>query len=179
MSVLEEKIKKNKESFDVHEPSAGHFDRFSEKLGYSRTLQRKRMVFGIAWKVAAVFVIVFAISFLLPDQPYNTGRELASQVMTDENYEQELQNIKKYYGFQKEKKLEKIQQMSCENPDCAELKQFATEEIDQLERSTRQLEEDFESSGQNSRLFHALVNNYQLMSNVLDQILDKINTIEN
>ncbi len=32
MSVLEEKIRKNKELFDAAEPSEGHFERFREKL---------------------------------------------------------------------------------------------------------------------------------------------------
>ena len=143
MSVLEEKIKKNKESFDMHEPPAGHFDRFNEKIGYNTADQKKKIVFGVAWKIAAVFLLLFAISFLLPDQSVNGSRELASQVMTQDNYLEELQNIKTYYGYQAEQKLEKINEMAFNNEDCAELKEFAQAEINQLEKNSQELEEDF------------------------------------
>ncbi len=179
MSILEEKIKKNKESFDVNEPSAGHFDRFNQKIGYSQEDQKRKIAFGIAWKAAAVFLLLFAVSFLLPDQSVNGSRELASQVMTQDNYLEELENIKNYYGYQAEQKLEKISDMACNNEDCAELKEFARAEIIQLEKNTQELEEDFRENDQDSRVYLALVTNYRLMSNVLDQVIEKIDSMNN
>jgi hypothetical protein len=175
MSVLDEKIIINKEVFDVHEPNAGHFDRFREKIGFEEhkpSLTKRSL--GIVWKVAAVAVLMIGLSVIYHDSPNNSGNVFAAGVMDSENYSEELQELRIYYNQQKEEKIDEINNLSCMDSDCAELKEFAAQEVDQLETSAVELEGEWVESENDRRIFTALVSNYRLMAKVLDDVLEQM-----
>lgn len=178
MSILEEKIKKNKEYFDSYEPSEKHFSEFKDKLTQGHSEKSKKVsLLSVAWKVAASVVIIAVVALLLKD--FNSSRQvLADDVMIKkEQIPQELREVKTYYQSINEEKLNQINNMSCTEEDCAELKAVAREEINELNRDNEELEKDLVESNNDHRVMNAIVNNYQLMSKLLDKVIVNLNKV--
>ena len=57
MSVLETKIRKNREHYDVHEPPEGHAERFTAKLDQAFHADKRR-TFRINWRAAAAVILI-------------------------------------------------------------------------------------------------------------------------
>ena len=180
MSILEEKIRKNKKDFDVHEPSDEHFEKFRQKIGEDRDkIGNITFNFGLIWKVAAVILILVAVAVLLPETRQDgSNNVLASMVMDSTNYPEELKEVRQYYQARKENKIQQLEQYSCEEENCSELKELAKEEIGNIEEDTRELEKDFVEGNKDERVYKAIVSNYQLMGEVLDKVIDHLDRSE-
>lgn len=175
MSILEEKIRKNREYFDVHEPSGDHLDKFQDKIGMKQEGKTRQLLsFGIVWKVAAVILIILGVTFLYPDSNISNSGALASMVMETEDPDEELEELRNYFNHQKERKIEQLNALACDDSNCEELKEFAQKELEGLEKNNETLEEDLVESNDDERVTKAIVNNYQLMTRVLDNVIDQI-----
>ena len=82
MSMLEEKIKKNRDLFDGAEPSEGHFDKFQEKLDAIHDVVHmpKPWYMRKSFRVAAVIIILMglSLSYYLIDPVRNTNQVMGS-----------------------------------------------------------------------------------------------------
>ncbi len=178
MSILEEKIKKNKDYFDFHEPSGKHKEKFREKLTGKEAGQGKMHVsFSLALKIAASLVVIAVVAVLLMDiDPGN--KVLADDVMiNNEEIPKELKEVKTYYQSLTSKKLEQIENISCSESGCEKLKDIAQEEIIALNRNNQKLEKDLAESNNDRRVMNAIVSNYELMSKLLDKVIVNMNKI--
>ncbi len=176
MSILEEKIKRNKDWFDKNEPPPGHLDRFRNKLSdvYPEKETRRR-TFSIILKIAASVILVVAITFFVV-QLSSKNQMLASAAVSDQNLPEELKELRLYYNHINAGKIETIETYTCdENDPCEELKEIAKHELKELENNTVELEKELEESNNNGRVMSAIVNNYQLMSKVLDNVIASMN----
>jgi len=180
MSIIEEKIKRNKEWFDTEEPSSNHFDNFRQKLA-ERFPDRQTPSAGknLFLKIAAALVIIIVITTIVFRTGYNR-QSYASLAMAETNLPSELTELKQYYSTVKKEKINIIDGYSCsENEDCNELKDKAKEEIDHLEKSTMELEKELEISNNNGKVMSAIVNNYQLMTKFLDNVIVNLSKTNN
>lgn len=86
MSILEQRITKNKELFDVNEPEEGHFKRFQEKLQKIQPEVKRsyRRLYVGAMKIAASVIILLAVTFML--FIYNNGSKIYLQPKHHPNY---------------------------------------------------------------------------------------------
>ena len=100
MSVLEDKIKKNKDLFDVSEPSDGHLSRFKDMLNElhgEEATPRRRSILSY-WRIAAVFIALMAISgsliWLVPGHSSSTvaAAELHDDVKEVKFFYEEKEN---------------------------------------------------------------------------------------
>lgn len=172
MSLLEEKIRKNRDGLDAAEPSQGHLDRFETKLRalHHQDVRRSHSAFGRTWKVAAVALVLLAVSAALYFA--NPGRY--SGRLSANPLPQEVQEAKMYYQTQADKKLREVDQCSM-SPDQADLiRQLAQQELTELDSSSVDLEKQLSSDQDNKRLRQALILNYKTRADLIEDIIKKV-----
>lgn len=172
MSLLEEKIKKNRDSLDAAEPSPGHTERFEKKLAslHNSKANSKGLRIRRGLRVAAVIVVLIGLSitlYLVTPGRLNNG--LAANPLP-----QEIQEVKMYYQFETQKKLDQVQQCAV-SPDQADLiKQIAEQELQQLDSNSSQLEDQLRNDQDNKRVKDALILNYKTRADLVEDIIKKV-----
>ena len=170
MTILENKIKKNKELFDMAEPAEGHFERFKARLAGNDDREVQNNNSRRLWRIAAVFILLMSSSFLLflfdPGRSVNNVQAVALP--------QELQEVKFYYDEQANDKLQKIVQCANSPDEAAEITALAEEELQRLDENAKELENELVKNQKNERVKHALIVNYKAKSDLIDDILRRL-----
>jgi len=171
MSVLEDKIKKNKELFDAAEPSPGHLDRFMGKL-YQLDVpdSQKPARSMMPLKIAASFLFLFALGIAL----YLMNQRFVTNDLNASDLSPELMEVKLYYAGEANDKLEKIGQCASTPEDAVAIKEMLKSEIDMLDQNSAVLEEELKKNQDNPKVKNALIVNYKTKSELLDQILNRL-----
>lgn len=171
MNILENRIKKNKESFDVHEPSEGHIGRFSSKLkeldegeGENKLIRYKPLI-----RVAAIFIVLIAISGLvLLLVPRQQNGAYAAELP------QELREVKLHYEFQAREKLDRLDQCKLDEGQAEMVRSIAQDELKIIDQQSDQLMEEYQKNPGNEKVEQALIKNFKSKSEILDNILQRI-----
>ncbi|MCD4772093.1 MAG: hypothetical protein K8R41_01770 [Bacteroidales bacterium] len=177
MTRIEEKIRNNKDHFNQSEPADGHFDRFKDKLSqlHSEDENENKFSFNIVWKIAASVIVLIAISLVFIINTPDSKSAFAVNATIENNLPEELEELDKYYAQQTDKKMCTINELTdtcCENTD---FKKIAENQILELSNSRKELQKDYSDNKDDERTFSAIVNNYRLLSKVLDGIIETIN----
>ena len=174
MSILEQRITKNKELFDTDEPQDGHFDRFQDKLQKLHKPEKSntRRIYFSTMRIAASALIVMAVSFSLYLYNHGSSGLFAAEI------DPELAEVNDYYASVTEQKLAQIEELSKSDAEAELLKESALESVGAIEAQTKELEEEYISSNKDSRVFGAIVNNYRLLAMALDKVIDNMNDIQ-
>jgi hypothetical protein len=172
MSMLEEKIRKNRDLFDGAEPSDGHLERFQSKLAGlhdENALQRPIHSYRL-FRVAAVIMILLGLSvtYYLIDPSMNSNKVAASTLP------QEIQEARMYYNKLAEEKLQKINNCAASTSEASYIQKVVVNEITILDSNSVKLEEELQNDNNNERLINALIRNYKTKSDLLDDILNRL-----
>jgi hypothetical protein len=172
MSMLEEKIRKNRDLFDGAEPSEGHFDRFQSRLDDLHEVAPliKSRHSGRLFRVAAVIAVLLGLSvtyYLI--NPSDNSNHVAASTLP-----QEIQEARMYYNKQAEEKLQKINQYASSGSEASYIQKVVTNEITLLDSNSVKLEKQLQNDHQNKRLINALIRNYKTKSDLLDDILNRL-----
>ena len=172
MSLLEEKIRKNRDILDGAEPSEGHFERFQAKLDPLQEVgpARKNWYSARIFRVAAVIVVLLgsSVTYYVIDPSVNSNLVSASTLP------QEIQEARMYYNKLADEKLQKINQCAASTSEASYIQKVVVDEISLLDSSSVKLEQQLQSDNQNERLINALIRNYKTKSDLLDGILNKL-----
>jgi len=170
--MLEEKIKGNRELFDEAEPSEGHLSRFQAKLdAIQRQNSRKTFRFPVKFlRVAAVIIVLFGLSitFFLMNPSRNSGH-LAANALP-----QEVQEARMYYEKMTAEKMQKINNCAASTSEASYIWKVVNDEINLLDSSSLELEQQLQSDLDNQRIINALIRNYKTKTDLLDNILNRI-----
>jgi hypothetical protein len=172
MSILEEKIRKNKDLFDKAEPPKGHSDRFASKLKdlHKEEVKIKPRRSSRVYKIAAVLAILLGISaVLIFTIPQRSVTGVAASELPEE-----LKEAKFYYEEQANKKLEQINQCAATNEEAAMIRDMAVKEMEALDETSTDLEGELQVNSENQRVKDALIMNYKTKSEILDNILNML-----
>jgi hypothetical protein len=174
MSMLEEKIRKNRDLFDGAEPSEGHLERFQlmldglheEETPTERPIHHSRRLF----RVAAVIAVLLSLSvmYYLIDPAVNSNQAAAGTLP------QEIVEARMYYNKLAEEKIQKINNCAASTSEASYIQKVVTKEITMLDSSSVQLEQKLQSDSKNERLINALIRNYKTKSDLLDDILNRL-----
>ena len=172
MSMLEEKIRKNRDLFDGAEPSEGHMSRFQAKLeAVPKTGSHLKSPFSKKlFMVAAVIIILlgFSITYYLTEPTVNSGLVSAGTLP------QELQEARMYYNKLADEKLQKINECAASTSEASYIQKVVSDEITQLDSNSVKLEAELMKDQQDPRLINALIRNYKTKSDLLDGILNRL-----
>ncbi len=174
MISLEDKIRRNKELFNHAEPSDEHFEKFSRKLSEFNKPQKWKFNRGLFLKIAASMLILIAISITLNYVAENNGNNLFINNSVAEVPE-ELQEVQLYYTNLTDDKLQQIDQLAGPSDEGEKIKSMARGEVEEIKLNTNELENEYASGADNDRTMSAIVNNYRIITNLLDHIINDLN----
>jgi hypothetical protein len=172
MSMLEEKIRKNRGLFDGADPMDGHFDRFQAKLDQIHEAGQRHRTWhsNRFFRVAAIIIVLLGLSvmYYLIDPSVNTNYAAASALP------QEIQEARMYYDKLAEEKLQKINECAASTSEASYIQKVVVGEITLLDSNSVQLEKELQLDKDNKRLINALIMNYKTKSDLLDNILNRL-----
>ncbi len=172
MSILEEKIRKNRDLFDGAEPSEGHFERFQSRLDSlhdAGSAPIKRHSYKL-YRIAAVILVLLGLSVIY----YLINPSENSNLVSASTLPREIQQARMYYDKLAEEKLQKINACAASASEASYIQKVAEDQISQLDSSSVQLETELKTDNQNKRLINALIRNYKTKSDLLDDILNRL-----
>ncbi len=169
MSILEEKIRKNRDHYDAREPEEGHFERFADRLDERfHEKKERRKGFRILRYAAAVLLIAGISGILLYQYAGRSSQVAANPVV------QELSTVKDHYNRLADRKLGQINACAPTGEEANKINGLAKEQLQKLDEDARNLEEELENDGSNERVYGALVSNYRTRIKILDNIINQI-----
>lgn len=177
MSIFEDKIRKNKKSFDAFEPEEGHFDRFQQKLDELHPEEKSIKIFNFKTllKIAAAILIFACASIvLIIISDNNPKKENIGFVEKPNELSEELSEMKVYYASMAEKKMNIIDKLIETDTLSNEFKEIAEREVEIINRENQELQSEFQNNKNDKRLFGAILNNFKVISSVLDKIINKM-----
>lgn len=170
MSILEDKIRKNRSQFDQSEPNELHMKRFAEKLDQlhpESSASESRISF--MRRIAAVLIVVFTISMVLV-LITRTPKDLVAANQLPE----ELREAQLYYDQLAEDKIERITECAVNDEEARKLRNLANQELEVINAQTKELEDEYFQNAENEKIESALITNYKSKSEILDNILDRL-----
>lgn len=166
MESLKKYIRKNRDSFDEKEPLEGHFDRFRQKME-SRKPARKVNLFMVAAAAAiAGFVLTGTIGVLYNSSSLNrlNSKELSLSVISPE-----LKEVEDYYQSQINARYNEINTLK--KSTSPEIETEVNKAIDDMDLGYKILKKDLSKSPKQERIVNAMIQQYQVRIDMLDQIL--------
>ncbi len=169
MESLKKYIRKNRDSFDEKEPLEGHFDRFRQRLE-TRKPAKKVNLFMVAAAAAIAGLILTGTLGILYNNP-SFGRfnrtELSLSVLSPE-----LKEVEDYYVSQINTKYNQIK--SLKDSSTPELEKEVNKTINDMDLGYYLLKKDLSDSPKQERIVSAMIQQYQIRIDMLDQILSTL-----
>lgn len=176
-------VERNREAFDAFEPSTEAWLKIEDKILYkNRKIGFSR--FSAKWVIsyAAMVLAIFTFSYLFHEYKSNTN--YFSEATNNDSQAEILENndslpqilkdfseTQNYYLFQVSNKMENIEQYAEKYPELVtELKQ----EIAELNAEYSNLNEDLNQNINNVEVVQAMIQNYRIKLDILEDVLNII-----
>ncbi len=169
---LEELFRKLENDFDFEEPRAGHQERFLDKLNHTKgvvTLTKKQNW----WKPLSIAASIALIAFL-GWQVIDFEPTIKEQVV---KIAPEVSETEFYFASLIEQQVQLLKKEK--SPETAKLVDDTLEQLGKLEADYKALEQDLINGGNSKLLLNAMITNFQTRIDLLQEVLDNIETIKN
>lgn len=172
MSILEDKIKRNRAFFDSKEPAPGHKERFLEKLDQAPGLTVKYRRMHPFLKTAAMLIILISVVYLAISIMNTRHRhnEIGQEIILPED----IQNTLAYYDAQAGEKMKQIDRYAPNEDAAAHAKQEANKQFQNIDISMATLKKDFTKDPDNEMLKAALINTQRKKVEVVGNIINQL-----
>ncbi|HET8885559.1 MAG TPA: DUF4179 domain-containing protein [Salinimicrobium sp.] len=162
------------ENFDTEEPLEGHELRFLQKLEKSKSGPKKGKLIALKkllpiTGIAASFLFIFLMAGKFSDMKNHSG-ELAS-------ISPEMAKTEGFYSGIIQREFAKLSEEK--NPQTEKIINDAISQLEVLEKNHEKLKKDLVNSGNDKRVVYAMISNYQQRIDVLQNVLKKIDEINN
>ncbi len=157
-------------SFDVQEASAGHQNRFLDKLN-SQSKKESNTVYYMkrVLSIAAILAVIVTISGL-----FLTNNVAAADLAS---VSPEMEETQSFFTNTINKELQTLKGFNY--PETEALVQDALKQIGILENNYDLLKKDLVESGNDKRVIYAMISNFQSRINLLEQVIEKIEEVKN
>jgi hypothetical protein len=162
--------------FDIETPELGHERRFLKKLQQQQDQDsndaKKPIVLFTWWKqIAAACVILLSLGIFI-----GSNVDFGTTETTEITFSPEVEKSQVYFAALIEKELEKVK--AAETEDTKELIQDAMKRLERLEKDYENLKNQLIERGDDRRILHAMVNNFELRIQLLESVLIQIDEIK-
>jgi len=161
-------------NFDIEEPHTGHKKRFFKKLGKTSRVSDKKGNVRSLWApiigIAASFLLAFFLlgEFIVPPVSAKNS-ELAS-------ISPEMKQTQEFYTSIISKELNALN--AEKTPETEAIITDALVQMKKLEKGYEELRKDLVNSGNDNRVIHAMIQNFQQRIDVLSNVLSQIENIK-
>ncbi len=179
MHGIEDKIRKNLNSFNAEEPEEGHLERFSQRLDQFHSEQHESWFerHNLFIKIAAAAVVFITISTLIYTGSFSWIKSLVSEQIVAAELPAEVKEVMHYYNVITDKKVDQIDNLAVSDKEAKRVKAMALKELQALEQARIELEKEYAKQPGNERIMNALLKNQQRKSEILDKILNTLNQV--
>lgn len=160
---LEKFIQENREGFDLYEPNPDIWKKI-EKGVNKRSINWNNFI----WR-AAVIILLVGFSFLFYD--YLENRDISSRNRAKDIEIPELKEAEIYYTHMLNKRLKEIQPILVHHP---ELDDELKTDLSELDSIYSELQKDLNDNVANHEVIEAMIQNYRLRLNILEDILNEL-----
>ena len=160
-----------KEKLDIYEPSAEHQMKFLEKLNKQNRvvqLHSKKLIWFKPLMIAASIAIIFGMTIMAFIVTPNEEVDLAY-------VSPQMKEAQSFFTSAIQTQLEEINKVS--SIETKELVVDAMNQLEKLETDYNFLKKDLFQSGNDKRVISAMIKNFQKRANLLEEVLQKINDI--
>ena len=158
---LEDFIHENRDQLDQASPSEGHFDRFEQLLSHEE-VPKKRSFVPLMRIAAILVVLVIAGSYVFLSNPGQeegtTELPVTTAGISLKDISPEMAEVESFFSAQ-------INNLAKDAPE-------ATHHLTQLETAYEQLKIELASNYGDERIIRAMIRNYRLRLQVLEQHLE-------
>ncbi|HUX95201.1 MAG TPA: hypothetical protein VMV47_05650 [Bacteroidales bacterium] len=170
MDRLEEYIKKNRESLDIHTPSPEVWDRVNRELKPARAVKKWLAIAASVAVLTAMSLIFYQIgrNSVNPDMVTQFRGELPSKI--------QLKEAEAYYTSQINELYREAEPLLAANP---ELQDELNSDISQIDSIYADLKEDLKDNIANQDVVEALIRNYTIKIKILEDMLSILRENEN
>jgi hypothetical protein len=166
---LEDFVKQQREQFDLREPDPSIWLQINP-ANVPVVKERRSM----RWlRVAAAVAIIFAgstagIYFL-------TGQQAETDQLSNQLY-LEIQETEQYYSQMVSQRYDELKPFLTENPGAAKM---LTSDMEELDEVYLELKEDLKDNVSNPEVIEAMILNYRVKLEILEDLLNQLNEKEN
>lgn len=159
---LDKYIEENRGSFDDLTPSGDMWERISQDTQKKRGLSRKLITYRISGAAAILIVALFGYNYFSTSQPQQQHMSAA--------YEEVLET-EQYYNNKVLQKKQQIFKLTSSDPD---IKTDIEAELALLDKAMLELKNDLQENISNTEVVEAMVQNYRMKLQILEDILKYI-----
>jgi hypothetical protein len=169
MEGLKKYIRKNRDSFEEKEPLEGHFDRFRQKLEARKPARKVNLFMVAAAAAIAGLVLTGTLGILYNSSSWNPKNQngISLSVVSPE-----LKEVEDYYQSQISSKYNQIK--SLKEVATPEVETEVNKAITDMDNGYNVLKKDLSDSPKSERIVSAMIQQYQLRIEMLDQILNTL-----
>lgn len=185
MADIEKIIKNNRAALDSDEPADGHFERFEEKL---KSFHKEKVdsetkvtpLFYRSWmKIAVAVVILIGFGFILFNIGYHNGSNRLASDNNEIMLSPELEQVEFYYSSMADERLADIDDLVSDSLETMKIKEMVHIELSELKHNYGELLEEYKKNPDDERIIDAIINNYRIRADILDNIINKLNELKN
>ncbi|WP_274475692.1 hypothetical protein [Mangrovimonas aestuarii] len=159
--------------FDILEPKSGHRQRFLDKLEQQETaIPHKTRSVRMLWRpmagIAALLALFLAIAISLNREPKLEGLAAVSPKMA---------NTESFFVTTINEEIRLLNKEV--TPQTQHFVNDALKQLEHLENEYEVLKSDLATSGNDSRVIYAMISNFQNRIDVLQTVLEQIETFKN
>ena len=151
--------------FDFQEPHSGHFQRFEKKL---KGTQNKKRTSWRWMSIAASIILVMGIFI---------GQQLQPKTPTLSGISEKMEEVETY--FVNTINYEIVELEKSRNLETEEVIEKALEKIEELEDDYQTFIQELENNGEQRKVIHQMIQNYQQRLEILQNTLTQIELIKN
>jgi len=176
MKNIEELIRENKDSFDRFEPSEGHFERFTARLGTkmeTATSYKRVSLLPYLLRAAAVAILVTLSSLWTWEHIFSPG----AKRMTLSEVSPEYTQVEQYYVRQVNLMEGEIGNIVIGNDE--EQQRMLKSELKIMDQTYDELQKDLKAHPDDERVINAMIEHYQKKVEVMNYILEQLKEVNN
>ena len=169
---LEELFGRLRDDFDFEEPKGGHQERFFEKLNQGNevvTLSKKNSW----WKPLSIAASI-ALVCVLGLQLFNQQPTIEEQVV---EIAPEVSETEFYFASLIEEQVQLLKEEK--SPETAKLVDDTLAKLSELEADYKVLERELVNGGNSKMILTAMITNFQIRIDLLEEVLANVETIKN
>lgn len=178
---LEQFVTENRDRFDDQEPAPALWNTIENELGSNDSKSRSINIRKIVWRAAAVLIIFFAAWTANDLYDNYQNKQLASSGHNQEVPEQdsqiaELLEAEMYYTSQINERQQELFKYTSNNPA---IREEINIEITELDSIYVELKHDLQDNLDNEEVIEAMIQNYRVKLQILEDVLFAIKETDN
>lgn len=178
MKNLESFINQHRSEIPEREPSKGHETRFKQMLENNAKTESKAGIFFVLKVAAAALLILFTSNLIFNQFSTDLSKIItqnpafASKDTSDSLANTEYGEAIGFFQQMLNNQLRELASLNCENTDY--LKDQIFSELEELTQNYAHLEEELKNDAYDQRIIDAMISNYQLRINLVNEVLFRL-----